>query len=252
MAGHFGGYGLIADLPDARDFMAGVKSPENLPAKVDLRTDTRMPTVWDQGQIGSCTAHGIGAALVFHELVPVMPSRLFIYYNERTLEHTVASDSGAQIRDGIKTVAKQGVCAESEWPYDTAEFAKKPPAKCYTDAKKEVALSYQRVAIDTGQVRAQLAAGTLVVIGFTVYSSFESEAVAKSGVMPMPDTSTEQVLGGHCVAVVGYDDSESRLIVRNSWGTGWGQDGYFTMPYAYLTTTGLSSDFWTITAAGSH
>jgi C1A family cysteine protease len=252
MAGRFGGYGLVADLPDARDLLAGHEATDKLPPKVDLRTDKRMPPVWDQGQLGSCTAHGIGAALVFHEVVPEMPSRLFIYYNERVIEKTVESDSGAQIRDGIKSVSKQGVCPESEWAYDITKFKKKPAAKCYTDAKHEVALTYQRVTVDPGQVRAQLANDSLVVIGFTVYSSFESDAVAKSGEMPMPDTKTEQLLGGHCVAVVGYDDSVERLIVRNSWGTGWGQDGYFTMPYAYLTTRGVSSDFWTITATGSH
>ncbi len=250
MGARRGGYGLIADLPDARDRLVTPATGVGLPAKVDLRPDSRMPAVWDQGQLGSCTAHGIGAALVFHELVPVMPSRLFIYYNERVIEHSVASDAGAQIRDGIKSVARQGVCPESEWGYDVTKFAHKPLARCYQDAKHDVALAYQRVVVDPVQVRVQLAAGTLVVIGFTVYSSFESDEVARTGVMPMPDLSTESVLGGHCVAVVGYDDSTQTLIARNSWGTGWGQDGYFTMPYAYLTTRGLASDFWTITSTG--
>jgi C1A family cysteine protease len=83
------------------------------------------------------------------------------------------------------------------------------------------------------------------VIGFSVYDSFESDAVAKTGVMPMPGPA-EKMLGGHAVLVVGYDDSEQRFIVRNSWGKGWGQAGYFTMPYAYLTEANLSDDFWTV------
>ena len=83
------------------------------------------------------------------------------------------------------------------------------------------------------------------MFGFTVYESFESQEVAKTGVVPMPAPG-EQVVGGHAVLAVGYDDSAQTFMVRNSWGTGWGQAGYFTMPYAYLTTRGLSSDFWTI------
>jgi C1A family cysteine protease len=245
-----GGYGLIPDAPDPRDLLAAPEATHGLPPHVDLRTDKRMPKVWNQGQLGSCTAHGIGAALVFHEVVEVMPSRLFIYYNERALEGTVASDSGAQIRDGIKVVASQGACPESEWPYNTAQFKIKPPPRCYTDGKKELALTYQRVAVDRDQVRAQLAKGTLVVVGISVYSSFESEQVAASGVVPMPNLKTEQNLGGHCIAAVGYDDPSERFIMRNSWGTSWGQDGFFTLPYDYLGSSRYASDFWAINSAG--
>jgi C1A family cysteine protease len=94
-------------------------------------------------------------------------------------------------------------------------------------------------------MRGCLAAGYPFVFGFTVYSSFEGQEVAKTGVVSMP-TPDEQVVGGHAVLAVGYDDASQAFIVRNSWGAGWGQEGYFTMPYAYLTTRALSSDFWTI------
>ena len=90
-----------------------------------------------------------------------------------------------------------------------------------------------------------LASGFPFVFGFTVYESFESQEVAKTGMVPMP-AAGESVLGGHAVLAVGYDDGHQRFIVRNSWGTGWGMQGYFTMPYAYLTERDLSSDFWTI------
>jgi C1A family cysteine protease len=173
------------------------------------------------------------------------PSRLFIYYNERVIEGTVNSDSGAQIRDGIKVVVKEGDCPESEWPYNIAKFTNKPSASCYKDARKHRAVQYQRLVQNANQLKGCLASGYPFVYGFTVYDSFESQQVAKTGIVPMPAPG-EQVLGGHAVVAVGYDDSQQRFIVRNSWGTTWGMKGYFSVPYAYLTDANLSSDFWTV------
>src|SRR5438132_13725034 len=133
-------------------------------------------------------------------------SRLFVYYNERAIEGTVKQDSGAFLRDGIKSLAKQGVCPENEWPYRVRDFTKKPAAKCYSDAKKHQITSYHRIStID--EMRTCLADGFPFVFGFTVYSAFESTAMAKSGVLNLP-TKKEQVVGGHAVMAVGYDDSK--------------------------------------------
>jgi C1A family cysteine protease len=243
-------YGWVPDLPDARDYMyaAPVEMMAKLPSKVDLRPNC--PPVYDQGQLGSCTGNAIAGAVQFdrekQNLKPdFVPSRLFIYYGERVIEGTVNSDAGAQIRDGIKVVAKQGVPPETDWPYDITKFADKPPPKAFTDALKDLAVSYSRVAQNLGQMKGCLASGFPFVFGFTVYDSFESQQVAQTGVVPMP-ASGESVLGGHAVVAVGFDDGQQRFIVRNSWGTGWGMHGYFTMPYAYLTDRGLASDFWTI------
>ena len=243
-------YGWIPDLPDHRDFLYAAPPPHlaALPSKADLRPDC--PPVYNQGQLGSCTANSIAAAVEFEQKKQKLPdvfipSRLFIYYNERAVEGTVSQDSGAQIRDGIKSVGKQGVCPETEWPYVIAKFAQKPPAPCYQDAVQYRAVSYQRVAQNLNQMKGCLASGYPFVFGFTVYESFESPQVAKTGVVPMPAPS-EQTLGGHAVMAVGYDDGKQAFIVRNSWGPGWGLKGYFLMPYAYLTQSGLSSDYWTI------
>lgn len=241
-------YGWRPDKPDQRDFMFKVtRRASRLPGKVDLRLF--MPPVYDQGNLGSCTANASGAAVEFLAIQAkkdYMPSRLFIYYNERVIEGSVDDDAGAEIRDGIKTLSKQGVCDENLWLYNVDYFAKKPPPTAYSAAKKNKISRYERVDnTNITNIRAALASGCPVVFGFTVYDSFESDKVAKTGVVPMPKKS-ESVLGGHAVLIVGYDHAKRRVIVRNSWGDGWGMKGYFTMPYAYVTDPNLADDFWVI------
>ena len=243
-------YGWVPDLPDQRDhvFRAPRARTGPLPAAVDLRS--QCPPIWDQGAIGSCTAHAIAAALEFDQIKQAfpdafVPSRLFIYYNERVMEGTVDEDAGAMIRDGIKSVAHQGAPHERLWPYDARKFRLKPPATAYTDARKHAAVQYERVTPELPELRGCLAAGYPVVFGFSVYASFESDAVAASGRVPMPKPK-EKMVGGHAVLAVGYEHAGQRFIVRNSWGTSWGLNGYFTMPYAYLLDRNLSDDFWTI------
>jgi C1A family cysteine protease len=229
-----------------------------LPTSVNL--SPLCSPAYQQGRLGSCTGNGIAALIEFlmkklkNQLF--MPSRLFIYFNERQMEGTINEDAGAQIRDGIKSVVNQGVCLESEWPYsdDDTQFKEKPSAQCYKDAMLHQALTYQRIPVhNLTLMRNCLAAGYPFTFGFLVYESFESQEMADTGVMPMPKRG-EQILGGHCVAAVGYDDATQRLLVRNSWGTDWGMPGtpvdshrgYFTMPYAYLQKAKLTDDFWTI------
>jgi len=242
------GYGWIPDLPDHRDFLYGAvrRLPARLPRSVDLRRGCS--PVEDQGQLGSCTGNALAGAVEFLEKRDGIPlvnvSRLFIYYNERVIEHTVADDAGAMIRDGIKTLVKQGTCSEKRWPYVIARFAVKPSAACYREAADHQVTAYARLQTLVA-MRACLADGYPFVFGFTVYESFESERVAATGTVPMP-RHREKVLGGHAVLAVGYDDVKRRFLVRNSWGTGWGMNGYFTMPYDYLASRDLSDDFWTI------
>jgi len=242
-------FGWVPDLPDHRDhfYAAPLVNLGKLPDKADLRPNC--PPVYDQGQLGSCTANAIAGAIEFGRMKEhkqdVVPSRLFIYYNERVMEGTVNSDSGAMIRDGIKSVATDGDAPETEWPYDITKFTEKPPAKVYSDAKQYKVLQYQRVLRNLTQMKGCLASGYPFVFGFSVYESFESPEVAKTGQVSMPG-SNEQEVGGHAVVAVGYDDSQQRFIVRNSWGGDWGIAGYFTMPYTYLTDSNLSDDFWTI------
>ena len=235
-------YGWHKDLPDQRDFK--FKSVSTSIPVVDLRANC--PVVYNQGNLGSCTANAIAGALEFEEnrqkKFPIMPSRLFIYYNERVMENSISSDSGAQIRDGIKSVVHLGACSERLWPYIENKFANKPTVKCFKDALNFEALVYESLAGGLNDIRACLAAGFPVVFGFTVYASFES--IGKDGMMPVPK-SNEKVLGGHAVLCVGYDDHKQVFTIRNSWGSSWGDKGYFYMPYEFMQSNN-TADFWAI------
>lgn len=242
------GFGWKRDLPDIRDKVYRA-STITLPPATDLRGDPNMPDIWDQGPLGACTAFGSGAALEFERrkqgLADFSPSRLYIYYNARVIGHSTREDSGAQIRDVIKGIAKVGAPPEELWPYDTDKFARRPPRKAYTEGRKHLALQYQSVPQNEQAMKAALAARSLLVIGFTCYESLESAETARTGDVPMPST-TENVIGGHCVALTGYNDSWGKYLFRQSWGTGWGNEGYGTLPYDYLHNPSLAGDFWVI------
>ena len=215
---------------------------------VDLRSTC--PAVYNQDKLGSCTANAIAAAYEYDEIKQnekniFIPSRLFIYYNERKMEKTIDTDSGAEIRDGIKSISIDGVCSEDLWNYDITKFTECPTQNCYDEAKKHKSIEYKRVVQSLEQLKQCLIEGFPFVFGFNVYSSFESQEVAETGIMPMPKEG-EELLGGHAVCAVGFDDNKQVFIVRNSWGDSWGDKGYFYMPYAFIINTSQCSDFWTV------
>jgi len=242
-------YGWVPDLPDRRDLL---RIPENMdgfkPVIVDLRYDC--PDIYNQGKLGSCTANAIAAAYEYDQIKQkeyntFIPSRLFIYYNERAKEGTIKYDSGAQIRTGIKSINSIGVCPEENWEYDINRYREKPTDKCYDIAKNHKSVKYRRVKQDFDHLQECLRSGLPFVFGFGVYESFESEKVASTGIMTMP-TKNEKLLGGHAVMAVGYDDNRGVFIVRNSWGKNWGDNGYFYMPYEFIILNKYCDDFWTI------
>lgn len=237
-------YGWNAQRPDQRDLKFSVITPSKLPPAVDLRP--QMPAVYDQEQLGSCTANAIAAAVDVERkrqgLTFMYPSRLFIYWNERDLEGTTASDSGATIRDGFKAINSQGVCPEAVWRYSNP-FDETPSCLAYESAEHHKCLKYLAVAQQTADMLDCLAQGYPFVFGITAYESLESDAVAKTGNVPMPAPSESQI-GGHALLAVGYKPGVIRF--RNSWSDSWGDMGYGTIPLAYLTNPDLASDFWTI------
>ncbi len=245
-------YGLIADPADSRDvFLAAPPRRWFLPKQVDLKE--KFPPVYDQGNLGSCVGNAVGAVLDFaHRLngdAFFNPSRLFIYYNAREMEGTAQQDAGCCIRDAIKSVNAQGACPEKFWPYVIAKFKDKPSDDAYKQGENFQSLKYQRVPLALSFLKGVLAKGIPIVLGISIYASFETERVAQTGIVPMPDTKKEQRLCGHAVVVVGYDDITERFLMRNSWGAGWGNRGYFTIPYDFITNPKLTNDAWMIEQA---
>lgn len=240
-------YGWIPDVPDQRDYPYTqlAAAPPILPSSVDLRS--HCSPIENQGELGSCTSCALVGNLEFlknFEEQKINFSKLFLYYNERAIRKAVESDSGASLRDGIKSLVKEGCCKETLWPYHQEDFAKKPDSKAYEDALRYQITKYFRLQT-IQEMKHTLSQGFPFVFGFAVYESFESEEVKKTGKVPLP-LKTERFCGGHAVMAVGYKDETQQLIVRNSWGCVWGDHGYFYLPYEYYTNLHLASDFWTV------
>ena len=241
-------YGWIPDLPDQRDFsykQLALGLPA-IPKRIDLRK--LCSPVENQGNLGSCTAQALVGNLEFLKLKSLKKlidfSSIFLYYNERVINHSTDTDSGASLRDGIKTLKKLGDCIEELWPYNLEQFTSKPPLSAYKNAKNYQIISYYRLHT-LEEMKQTLSSGWPFVFGFAVYESFESKKTVKTGIVSMPKKD-ERLLGGHAVLAAGYDDDNKWFIVRNSWGNKCGDQGYFYLPYKYFSSPVLASDFWTI------
>jgi C1A family cysteine protease len=238
-------YGWIPSLPDVRDIKYRVSAPVTLLPLVDLRL--KCPPVYNQLQTGSCTGNAWAAAFQYMLMQVLMaawaPSRLFIYYCERAFNQNTGRDSGAMLRDGAKALANFGTCKETTWAFDEDMVTTQPTSASYVEALNHKIKEYQSIASDVDTLKQCISEELPFVFGFTVYESFESDYVAKTGNMPIP-LNSESVVGGHAVMGVGYDDSKNAFIIRNSWGEDWGDGGYFYMPYNYISNPQLASDFW--------
>jgi C1A family cysteine protease len=234
------GLGYLPDTFDRRDYrFSSALPPQAIPAASSLPRGAQ--PVLDQGQLGSCVWNAMAGAVLFHQ-PDFMLSRLYGYYRTRVIEHSTKEDAGCQIRDAVKVLVKDGAPPESDWPYDISKFARRPPAKAYRDAKKEVVLKYERIATPH-DARACIASGNPYLVGFLLYESFESEEVARTGHVPLPSPG-ERIIGGHCVLGWGYDPQNDTFL--NSWAEDWGDKGFFHMPRGYLDDPKLASDMWAI------
>lgn len=238
-------YHWVRDKLDIRDYKYQLTGKAQ-PSTVDLRP--YCTPIEDQGNLGSCTGQAIASAI---ELINKRSnkykdiSRLFIYYFERLIEGTVNYDSGAYIRDGIKACYTYGASLENLWPYNISKFKMRPTVAALNDGAKRKVTLYERIENHNGCLDA-LNNGYPIIIGFDVYSSFGSSKVSRTGMMTYPNKRVEQLLGGHAVLLVGYDKLKNYYIARNSWGTNWGDKGYFYMPFSVIQDTSMSSDFWII------
>jgi len=241
-------FGWNRQLPDPRDYVRKLRFITKVyPDLVDLRP--QCSPVYDQNTInaGSCTGCALACNVQYDRikqgLPDFVPSRLFIYYNEREIEGTVDYDAGANLRDGIKSIANQGVCPEDEWPYIFENLTKKPSDQCYTDALKYKAVRYEAVPQIRMHFKNTLCSGYLIVGGISVFENFPMESSTGDIPMPLPDSG---ILGGHAIVIVGYDDRIRKFIIRNSWGDKWGDKGYGYIPYEYILNHDMASDFWTM------
>jgi len=228
-----------------KNFSVNLSVTPKLPSTVDLRS--KIGIMYDQGQLGSCTANALCYSFVLNDTSGFKPSRLFLYYNERALDNSIPDDAGSTLTQGIKALIKYGVSSETLWPYDISKFTTRPLTSAYTEALNHQVISASRVLQSSASMKGCLYSGQPFVVGILVYSSFESQTVARTGYVPMPNTLREQVLGGHAIICVGYNDAKKVWIMKNSWGSGWGDKGYFYLPYNYLLSSGLSGDMWKIT-----
>lgn len=244
-------YKLRRSPPDHRDRILKPVKLTALPVVVDLRKE--MPPVLDQKSLGSCASNATSVILrhlLHQEKQPEFnPSRLYLYYNTRVNIEGVSpkEDSGVYLRDVCKALQKYHVCDENCWPYDIAKFSMAPPLKAYRQANLHKQLQYQAVPQDLQTLKTTLANHLPILIGVSVYESFESEEAMKTGIIPLPDKTAEKFLGGHALALVGYNENTRRFLVQNSWGTTVGQEGFFELPYDYLLDADLAADFWVFT-----
>lgn len=254
-------FGWHPSPPDHRDRLYHLEEPvkqaHQLPAKFDLWPN--VPPIWDQGQLGSCTAHGSLRAFMTEGIrqgldLPML-SRLMQYWDTRNLEGTTATDSGGTVRDAVKALATVGVAPESVWPYNIDRFAQRPPAIAFQDARSTMALKYQSVRVGVGgaPMRTAVSNGLAIVFGFSVPESFEDGSwKPATEVLPLPGP-RESFIGGHCVAVTGYDFTctefpEPFFLIDNSWSANWGTAGRFRMSWQWFTPQyGLATDLWVLT-----
>jgi C1A family cysteine protease len=253
--------------PSVKQMLAKVgattSAPAALPASVDLRP--WCSPMEDQQTIGSCTAHaGVGLVEYFERRAfgkHIDASRLFLYKVTRNLLKWTG-DTGAFLRSTMYALTLFGVPPEEYYPYNIADLDKEPSAFCYAFAQSYQAISYYRLdppgtARDAllARIKTELSKGLPSMFGFTVYSSISQGNT--TGKIPYP-TRGERVEGGHAIDAVGYDDNlkikntnpggletTGALLIRNSWGTGWGSAGYGWLPYKYVLD-GLATDWWSL------
>lgn len=229
-----------------------------LPNEVDMRP--QCPPIYDQLNLGSCASQACGGAAAYilrNQPSPIefTPSALFLYYNTRVKEESVDLDSGSSIEAVVWSLATHGVSPEIDMPYiDDGIAFKIPPSEiAYTHALDYMNLdnlSLSRVSQDAYTIKSILADKIPIICGLQIYSSFEDPKVKATGIIPIPNSKIEKYLGGHAVMLAGYNTSKGVFYGRNSWGTDWGQSGYFEIPEAFVLSSKLADDFWKIEKIG--
>src|SRR5271157_3428088 len=214
-------HGRQRDMEDLRDYKFTRAPTGVLAATLDLSLLPYMPGVYDQGDVGDCVEFGCaGCCYEFDQrkqgLIDYIPSFLQLYWCVRLSEgaSAVHQDCGSTIREGIKALAKYGVANGALWPYIQTKWNVAPPANVMTDALTHKAINYESVSnANETQLKNALSLGFPVVFGTTLYPSFESDEVAGTGVVPMPDAADLKAgtIGGHCMTLVGWTTTMAKV-----------------------------------------
>ena len=213
-----------------------------------INANVTMPPVLDQQNLGSCVSNAMSNLLRFHmNNVPVFqPSCLYIYWNTRIFENFASDqDTGSSIGGACKSINKYKYCDEVLWPYVVTQFSTKPSQAAFDDAQKHPAIQYTLVDVDLISFK-EILQREPIIFAIVIYESFEYADTISTGFVPLPDKNKEKKLGGHCLLMCGYNDSNQTFTCQNSWGTYFGNQGYFYIPYNYITDKTLSFDFLTI------
>lgn len=208
--------------------------------------NTNTITIFDQGSLGSCVANAFIQCINIMTKKTVMGSRLYLYFNGRAVaKYQLELDDGLSVRDGCKSIAKYGLCGESVWPYNVSLFADLPSLQAYKQSLLFKNFTYSFVNQDINSIKNCLnTTKNPIIFGINIYSSFLS--VGSNGVVPLPNVKTETTQGGHCMIMIGYDDSKQWVICVNSWGTSWGNKGICYLPYSYVLDPKLGGDLCTL------
>ena len=251
--------------PQESDFLV-ISERKTIVDLYDLTTNKQFPSIYDQGELGSCTANALSCAVSFDYLnnfvklsqsssssssssssVTFNPSRLYLYYKERERENDIPNDNGAILADGVNVLLSKGVCSEEQWPYIINKFSTKPPVECDTDALQHKLVTCKLVNQTQHDLESCISSGFPVVFGFVVYNDIRNISASNNFILPMPKFG-EPSIGGHAVIIVGYDSTKKLFKIRNSWGEKWGDKGHFYMHYDYVLNFNLASDFWILTS----
>jgi C1A family cysteine protease len=204
----------------------------------------KIPYIFDQGKMNSCVSNATALAISYLNN-DFIPSRLFIYYNARLIRnYGIETDIGVAVVDGCASVQQFPPCQETLWPYVAKNHPIKPPENAYSNPIILNDFTYFAVKQNLNDIKHCINDGNPIIFGIVLYQSFYDYTTTKTGVVKMPKTTTEVQKGGHCILMVGYDDTTQCVTCANSWGTYWGNRGFFTLPYQYLLDPDLSFDFY--------
>jgi C1A family cysteine protease len=244
------GYKFAAPKSGVKMYASTRLGQRKLPPSVDLRHF--LTDIEDQGNTNSCVANAVAGAYEYlakrhlgEDAYNV--SRLFIYFNARMAQESEAEDNGSFICDAIEGLREHGACSEETWPFEESSVTDEPSDDAYDEAARFLVESSELVPVDLDAWRHCLAEGYPIIFGIALFNSFDQQR--KKGLVPMPlqSESSRGDHGNHAMLCVGYSDTDKLFIVRNSWGNGWGDDGYCYIPYSYMVNPDFNlGDCWII------